>query len=351
MSFFRPNIERMSGYTPGEQPHDSGFVKLNTNENPYPPSPKVLEALRAWVGPGLRLYPQPTAMPVRERVARMFDVDTTNVIVGNGSDDLLTIVIRSFVDPGDVVAYPVSTYSLYPALADIQGACAREVPFPEDYSLPEGLFDKGARVTFLANPNSPTGTQAPLEEVGRLADAVSGVLIVDEAYVDFADSDCMSLARERENVIVMRTFSKSFALCGLRIGFAVAHEDLIRGMMKVKDSYNVNRLACVAGAAALDDIEYMRGRAGQIRATRARLAEGLRGLGWQVCPSHANFVFSRITGSPSAEAIYEELKKRKILVRLFGDCLRITVGTDEEIDILFENLRDLAPPQKRPGAR
>ena len=338
MSFFRPNIDRMAGYVPGEQPQEPEFVKLNTNENPYPPSPKVLEALREWIGPRLRLYPEPTAAPVRERVARLFDVGVENVIVGNGSDDLLTIAIRCFVDPGGAVAYPVPTYSLYPVLTEIQEGRTLEVPFPEDFSLPPGLFANDAAVTFLANPNSPTGTFIPIDDVARLAESLDGVLVVDEAYVDFADADCMALAKRCDNVIVLRTFSKAFGLCGLRIGYGVAHERIIEGMMKVKDSYNVNRLAAVAGAAALDDIEYMRANADRIRRTRARLAEGLAELGWALLPSQANFVYARVPDPPSARTVYEELKKRKVLVRHFGEALRITVGTDEEIDVFFENL-------------
>ena len=349
MSFFRPNIERMTGYVPGEQPRESGFVKLNTNENPYPPSPAVLEALIEAIGPTLRLYPEPTALPVRERVARLFDVGVENVIVGNGSDDLLTIVIRCLVDPGALVAYPVPTYSLYPVLTEIQDGRTREVPFPEDFSLPPALFGSDASLTFLANPNSPTGTFIPVEEVARLAESLEGVLVVDEAYVDFADSDCMDLAKRFANVIVMRTFSKAFGLCGLRIGYAVAHERLIEGMMKVKDSYNVNRLAAVAGAAALDDIAYMRANAERIRRTRARLAEGLAQLGWRVFPSQANFVYCRVPSPPSAQAVYEALKERKVLVRHFGEALRVTVGTDEEIDVFFGNLADVMDALKGAG--
>jgi len=341
MSYFRPNVEAMSGYVPGEQPQGGGFVKLNTNENPYPPSPRVVEALRKWIGPKLRLYPDPNATAVRERVGRLFDVSPDRVIVGNGSDDILTIVYRSFVEPGEVVAYPTPTYSLYPTLARIQGARVREVPFPEDFSLPCELSETGTKLTLLSNPNSPTGTVVPSDEVSRLAESLDGILVVDEAYVDFAESHCVDLVKRHDNVVVTRSFSKSFALCGLRLGYAVADETLVAGMLKVKDSYNVNRLAAVAGAAALDDIEYMRENAERIKRTRARLAAELERLEWQVRPSQANFVFARVTGSRPAKHVYEELKQRKILVRHFGDSLRITVGTDEEIDTLIESLRDV----------
>ncbi|HRU04763.1 MAG TPA: histidinol-phosphate transaminase [Candidatus Brocadiia bacterium] len=347
MSLFRPAIESMSGYTPGEQPQEAGFVKLNTNENPYPPSPAVLDALREWIGPKLRLYPDPLASAVRERAARRHGVTPDRVLVGNGSDDLLTIVMRSFVDPGQAVAYATPTYSLYGVLAGIQGGVLRTAPYTREFTLPEALFAPGAAVTLVASPNSPSGTVTPIAELRRLARAVSGVLVVDEAYVDFAETDCMSLASEAENVIVLRSFSKSFALCGLRLGYAVASRALIAGMMKVKDSYNVNRLAAVAGAAALDDMGWMRSSAEKVKATRRRLTEALEGMGWFVYPSQANFVLARAPGSVSAKAVYEGLKAKKVLVRYFAqpmidDCLRISVGTDEEIDTLLRRMKELA---------
>jgi len=346
MSYFRENIKRMSGYVPGEQPQGERLIKLNTNENPYPPSPRSLEAARAWLDADLRLYPDPVARQVRECVGRLFDVDPDCVLVGNGSDDLLTIAFRSFVDPGQTVAFPTPTYSLYPVLTEIQDGRVLEVPFPTDFSLPPDLLGVDAALTLLANPNSPTATLIPPHDVARLAESLDGVLLVDEAYVDFADSHCVDLAKRHDNVIVTRSFSKSFALCGLRLGYAVAHPALINGMMKVKDSYSVNRMAAVAGAAALEDIDYMRQSADRIRATRARLSKALEELGCFVYPSQANFVFARVPSPLSARHLYESLKSRRILVRYFDasrldDCLRITVGTDDEITTLLENLDEL----------
>ena len=344
LSLLRDNIERMSGYVPGEQPQDGGYIKLNTNENPYPPSPSVIAALKAALNADLRLYPDPVAEPVRRKAAEVFGTRPECVLVGNGSDDLLTIIMRSFADAGDTIAFPVPTYSLYETLAQIQDARAAQVPYESDYSLPAGLGEASARITFVANPNSPSGTCIPTEELERLAVAVAGVLVIDEAYVDFADSDSMGLAKTLPNVVVLRTLSKSFALCGLRIGLAVAHERLIEGMMKVKDSYNVNRLGAIAAAAALDDVEYMCAIAAKIRATRARLSAQLEEMGFSVYPSQANFVLARKSGDPSARDLYLSLKERKMLVRYFDrprldDCLRITVGTDDEIDQLIANLR------------
>jgi len=345
MSFFRPNIEAMEGYVPGEQPQEKGFIKLNTNENPYPPSPRVLKRIRDAVNGDLRLYPDPTAKALRETIADVFDTKPDRVLVGNGSDDLLTIIIRSFVGPRGKAAFPTPTYSLYPTLCRIENATAAAVPFPPDFSLPEKLARTGAKVTFIANPNSPSGTMITPLELGRLARRINGILVIDEAYVDFAEDDCMRLVARHKNVIVLRTFSKSFSLCGLRLGFAVARKELIAGMIKVKDSYNVNRLAQVAGVAALKDIRTVRKNADNVRKTRARLTKALESLGWFVYPSQSNFVFARVRPPHTPEECYTELKRRKILVRYLNDGLRITVGTDAEIDALLKNLRDICAPR------
>lgn len=346
MSYFRANIDQMSGYTPGEQPQERGFIKLNTNESPYPPSARVLRALRAEVGPNLRLYPDPMANAVRRKVAEVFGTKPARVLVGNGSDDLLTMVMRAFVGPGRTVAFPTPTYSLYVTLAQIERSRVRAVPFPETFSLPKGLFRKGAAATIIANPNSPTGTVVGNGELSRLARAVSGVLIVDEAYVDFAEENALKLVEKHRNVLVLRTFSKSFSLCGVRLGFAVGREELIEGLAKVKDSYNVNRFAIAAGTAALEDIAHMRANAAKVRSTRARLTQAIEGLGWFVYPSQSNFVFALVAPPQTARGIYETLKQRKILVRFFNAPgldrgLRISIGSDREIDALIRNLRDI----------
>jgi len=349
MSFFRPTIDALSGYVPGEQPRETGFIKLNTNENPYPPSPAVLKAVRRAVNRDLRLYPDPVATALREKVAEVYDTKPGRVLVGNGSDDLLTLIVRAFAGPRGVVAYPTPTYSLYSTLCAIENAKTRPIPFGPDFALPAGLKRKGAAVTLVANPNSPSGTMIEPVELGRLARALQGVLVVDEAYVDFADDDCLRLVKRHKNVLVLRTFSKAFSLCGARLGFAVARENLINGLMKVKDSYNVNRLAQVAGVAALDDIGVMRANADKVRRTRARLTQGLEALGWRVIPSQSNFVFARVRAPHSARECYEKLKARKILVRFFDqpgldDGLRITVGTDREIKALLTALRAICAP-------
>ena len=349
-SYLRPGVAAMRAYEPGEQPRPGEqVIKLNTNENPYPPSPRVLEAIRRAADEGLRLYPSPLAEVARGRAAEVYGFPPEQVLVGNGSDELLTLLVRAVVEPGQAIAYPAPTYSLYPVLARIQGAGAVEVPFPADFSLPAELFGRSEPLVLLCNPNAPTATLVPEPEVRRLAESLAGVLVVDEAYVDFADGDCLRLARELANVVVLRSLSKSFSLAGLRVGFAFGPAALIEGLTKVKDSYNVDRLAAAGAEAALADMDYMRTNVREIRATRARLTEGLRRLGLEPMPSQTNFVFVRC-GRDRARRLFEELRRRGLLVRFFDepgveDALRITVGTDEEIDRLLAELADILSPQ------
>ena len=346
LNYFRKNIEKMSGYVPGEQPQDGVYIKLNTNENPYPPSPKVIAALKETVNDKLRLYPDPNATSAKEKAAEIFSTKPERVMLGNGSDELLTIIMRCFAGEGDKIVYPYPTYLLYKTLSEIQDANACIVDFPEDYSLPEEILVEGAAITFICNPNSPSGTLIPADKVSNIASKIDGVIVVDEAYVDFADDNCMRLVNEHPNLIVLRTLSKSYSLAGMRLGFAVAREDLINGMMKVKDSYNVDRLSMVSAVAALDDQETFRANVTRIKKTRERLIDSLKDLGFFVYPSQANFVMIRCANAHNAKDIYLELKERKILIRYIdqsrlGDCLRITVGTDEEINTLLEKLEEI----------
>jgi len=341
---FRRNIARMEGYVPGEQPRGRDFIKLNTNENPYPPSPRVREAILRELGEPLRLYPDPGSTALRRQAALTYGFDLPNVIAGNGSDDLLAMIARAFVGEGDLLACPVPTYTLYDTLVRIQAGKMAGVPYPEDYSLPRGLAGKKARVTIVANPNSPSGTAVPLRALAELADAVHGVLVVDEAYADFADETALPLARERKNVIVLRTLSKSFSLAGMRIGLGFAHPRIIEGLEKVRDSYNLNRLSIAAGTAALADIAWMERNIAMIRKTREGLASALPAAGFAPFPSRSNFILARRMRGGSARPAYEGLKRRKILVRYFdtprlADSLRITVGTDEEVAALLGALK------------
>jgi histidinol-phosphate aminotransferase len=343
--FLRPAVRALAGYTPGEQPRDGAFLKLNTNENPYPPSPRVLEALRAALtGDRLRKYPDPTGTAFRRTAGRVLGVDPDGILIGNGSDDVLTIVTRAFVPEGGRVVSPTPSYLLYRTLAGLQGARYEEVPFTADWQLPEPWPWPRADLTLLPNPNSPSGTSVPAAALERLADRLEGPLVLDEAYVDFAAGHALHLARRRD-VIVTRSLSKSYALAGVRFGFAVAEPALAHELIKVKDSYNCDALSLAAAQAALEDQEYLRATRDKVLATRARLTEALRALGFDVVPSEANFVWARRADRP-VKPIYEELKRRMILVRYMmyeghGDGLRVSVGTDEETDRLVEELRRL----------
>jgi histidinol-phosphate aminotransferase len=353
---FRSNIAGLAGYVPGEQPQDSEIIKLNTNENPYPPSPKVFAALRSALHSSLRLYPEPLSDSLRSAAAAVYGVMPANIIAGNGSDELLAIALRCFVGPGDGVAFPVPTYSLYDTLVEIQDGVRLAVDYPADFSLPASLSAQNAILTFLCNPNAPSGTMVPLSEIEKLARSVSGVLVVDEAYVDFAASEgssALPLIHRLPNLIVLRSFSKSFSLAGMRIGLAFASDEIIAGMMKVKDSYKLNRLSLVAAGAALQDLPWMTRNARRIQRSRQRLTCALKRMGYQVYPSHANFVLARKPGQ-DLKPVYEELKRHKILVRYFDvpglqDCLRVTVGTPKEIAALIAAMSKIAagPPSQR----
>ncbi len=335
----------MAGYVPGEQPRDGAFVKLNTNENPYAPSPRVIDALRAALtAERLRKYPDPMGNAFRQAASRVLKVDPDGILIGNGSDDILTILTRTFVPEGGIIAAPTPSYILYRSLAEIQGAHFREVPYRHDWQLPSPWPVRGAHLTFLANPNSPSGTAVIGENLERWIDEVASPVVLDEAYVDFADTHGLALIRGRK-VVVTRSLSKSYSLAGIRFGFAVAEPSVTRELIKVKDSYNCDVLSLAAATAAIEDQPYRLETRGKILATRARLTGRMTELGFDVTPSQANFVWCRRIDRP-VKPLYEELKRRMILVRYmhyqgYGDGLRVTVGTDDEIDQLLAQLRAL----------
>ncbi|MFN4258830.1 MAG: histidinol-phosphate transaminase [Gemmataceae bacterium] len=340
----RPAVRALAGYTPGEQPRDDDFIKLNTNENPYPPSPRVFEALRAALtAERLRKYPDPLGTAFRHTAGQVLDIDPDAILIGNGSDDILTILTRAYVPEGGLMVSPTPSYILYRTLAEIQGARLEHVPYTPDWQLPQTWPRPDAHLTFLANPNSPSGTLVPLDAVRRLAEQLRGPLVLDEAYADFAAVNGLRLAGA--NIIVTRSFSKSYALAGIRFGFAVASPEITRQLNKVKDSYNCDVLSLTAATAAIADQEYFRAIRARILDTRARLQEELRRLGFEVTPSQANFVWCRRDDRP-VQPIYAELKRRRILVRYmnypgYGDGLRVSVGTDAEIDRLLRELADM----------
>ena len=341
-----PHIARMEGYVPGEQPQGGTFIKLNTNENPYPPSPRVKMALIEAITDRLRLYPDPSARAFRETAAALHGVEPDMILAGNGSDDVLTILTRAFVGDGDLAAYPNPSYLLYSTLISLQNGRAHVVPFTADWRLKaDDIIRPGLKLVYLANPNSPSGTAIPPDEVAALAEQLPCPLIVDEAYGDFAAHNCMALPKTHPNVIVTRTFSKGYGLAGIRLGYLVADARIVAELNKVKDSYNCDALSLAAGKAALEDQVYLNETRSKILATRGRLTAALRELGYDVPDSHANFVWA--TGGKPAVETFQQLKQRNIFVRLMrypdhAPGLRISVGADAEIDGFLKALREIS---------
>ena len=330
------HIQAMEGYVPGEQPRVADVVKLNTNENPYPPSPAVARALAAFDPATLRRYPDPMAKALRARIAEIHGTTPDHVFAGNGSDEVLALATRCFVPDGGAVGCFQPTYSLYPVLAKIRNVRCVETPLGDDFGWRTPPPEFRPDLFFLTNPNAPTGIRYPEEIVRAFADAFDGVVLVDEAYADFSDGNCMALATREGNgnVIVSRTLSKSFSLAGLRFGYCVGPVDLIDALYKAKDSYNLDAVTQALALAALNDLDYMRANVERIRASRKELAAALAERGWKAADSQTNFLLARPPDGDAA-AIFERLRARHVYVRYFPappttEYLRITIGTPEE---------------------
>ena len=344
MGYFRENVEKAKGYEPGFQPKQIDVVKLNTNENPYPPSPSVMKVLAEITPEKLRRYPDPLGNEFRRAAAEVNNVEPDYIMCCNGGDELLSMAFRAFCDQNRPVAYPVPTYSLYPVLATLQNCQAIEIPFDDEFNLLPRLVGTGAALTIVCNPNAPTGSFVGVEEIASLADELDGVLLIDEAYVDFAEENCARLVRDFDNVIVLRSMSKGYSLAGLRFGYAIAKPELIDGLMKVKDSYNVDAIAIAVASAAIKDQQYFKENVEKVRTERQELTEQLRALNFEVPSSFANFVLAR--SSYPASEIYDKLIQRNIYVRYFdlpglGDKLRITAGTRQQNEKLISALKEI----------
>ncbi|MHC1764307.1 MAG: histidinol-phosphate transaminase [Verrucomicrobiia bacterium] len=388
-SLVRPLVRRAEAYVPGEQPKIEGLVKLNTNENPYGPSPEVEEALKAAIDGRLRLYPNPTADPLRAKLAEYHECHPENIIVGNGSDELLALATRAFVEPlcgltsyalesaarpstrineaelqsapADVtevltpsryaVQYFQPSYSLYPVLAAVHGAWPRPVPLAESFEFPtikelrHTSWDFDAALTYVTTPHAPSGLGTGRARLEELCEAHRGVLVLDEAYVDFANENALNLALKYPHVIVSRTFSKGFSLCFLRVGYFVGHPELIGALHKIRDSYNVNGLGQIAAEATLDSLPYYHRNFQRIIAERERLSRELAALGFRVLPSQTNFILVK-PPRHSAESWLEKLRAKRVLVRWFGspdvrDYLRITIGSEPEVEKLLGAARSI----------
>ncbi len=350
MSLLRPSIQAMQGYVPGFQPEDiASWIKLNTNENPYPPSPKVREAILAEMGDdaaSLRTYPSASSQRLREAASRLYGFDPSWIIMANGSDELLNNLIRACASEGEEVGYVHPSYSYYATLAEVQGARVRTFGLTDDFRIAGFPERYQGRVFFLTTPNAPLGFAFPLSYVEEIAGRCRGVLVIDEAYADFADANALDLVRKYENVVVTRTFSKSYALAGMRLGLAIARPEIIAALDKIRDHYNLDRLAQAACIASLDDQDYFRHSCSRIRETREWFSAGLRSIGYSLIPSQTNFVFA----SPpdrDGRRVYDALYERKILVRYFSDpllChgLRISIGTRQEMEQTLAALTDIA---------
>ncbi len=345
MSYFRKNIEKIKGYEPGFQPKETDVIKLNTNENPYPPSPAVMKVLAEINAEQLRRYPDPIGNEFRQAAAEVNGVHPENIMCCNGGDELLTIAFRAFCDENRPVAYPVPTYSLYPVLAKLQNCRAIEVPFDAEFNLPAKLMSTNAALTIVCNPNAPNGSFISMDELVSLADELSGILLIDEAYVDFAEANYTGLVKKFDNVIILRSMSKGYSLAGMRFGYAIAQPDLIAGLIKVKDSYNVDAVAVAVATAAIKDQKYFSETTEKVKKDRHILIAQMRDLEFEVPESCANFVLAK-SKNCKASKIYDKLVQRRIYVRYFNlpglnDKLRISVGTSEQNDKLISALKEI----------
>jgi histidinol-phosphate aminotransferase len=353
-SFALPHVTRLHAYTPGLQPSEPGWVKLNTNECPYPPSPRVAEAVRAEVGvdgASLRLYPNPRSSPLRAALARHHDRQENEVCVGNGSDDILNLLIRVFAGPDAAAGFTLPSYSLYPVLVAIQDGGSEVIEFDRSMRLPvERIAASRAKIFFLTSPNAPTGVAFSNAEIERILRAFPGIVVVDEAYAPFAAENAVPLLARHANLVVVRTFSKAYALAGIRVGYALGDAKVIDLLDRVRDSYNVSRLSQAAALAALGDQPYFEGLVARVRATRDAQLRGFAARGWFTYPSQTNFIFTEprdaqgATGRAVAESAYRFLFAHKVLVRHFpshaltAPFLRISVGTDDEMLVLNQTL-------------
>ena len=345
-SFLRKGLEGFEPYVPGEQPADGeGWVKLNTNESPLPPSPRVIDAIKAATDDTLRLYPSPTAAPARQAIAKHFGLTPAQVTLGNGADELIEMCLRAFAGAGDRVAYPTPTYPLLEPLCRLHDAVPSPNPTGEMFTWSTQLMDDPAPLKFLVNPNSPTGTWHGGPSVERAVVRSKGVVVLDEAYVDFAFESQVALLARHDNLVILRTMSKSYALAGMRIGFALGSPELIAALDAVKDSYNLDRLAIVAATAAIEDEEHHRKIVDYVVAERRWLELQLHELGFEHSPSEANFVFVKPAIGNVAAAVVDALREQRILVRHYdrdpiAGWLRITVGTRDQHERLLAALKE-----------
>jgi histidinol-phosphate aminotransferase len=345
--FLKKSLRDFQSYVPGEQPPDGeDWVKLNTNESPLPPSPQVLDAIRRATDDSLRLYPSPTSAPARAAIARRLGLQPDQVVLGNGADELIEMCFRAFAGAGDRVSYCSPTYPVLEPLCRMHDAIAAPQPAGEGWTWSDAFVYDPAPLKFIVNPNSPTGTWTDERAVERAVEVSRGVVVLDEAYVDFAPASCVGLLSRHRNLLVLRTMSKSYALAGMRIGFALGGAELIAALDAVKDSYNLNRLAIAAAVAAVEDEDHHRRIVDHVVSEREWLAGRLAAIGFEVSPSQANFVFVKPPHGSSGPAVADALREQHILVRRYdldpiAGWLRITIGTRGQHERLLQALKEI----------
>ena len=348
MNYVRPAILSMKGYVPGFQPDPrENYIKLNSNENPFPPSPRVKELLQSLAYEDLRIYPDPESLELRQKLGALYGFSPNQIICGNGSDDILNIIVRTFVEPGEALGFFEPAFPLYRVLGIIHGAKIVSIPLAEPYDHPP-MLPEGLKVFFLANPNSPVGFGYPTALISPMARRTKAIFVVDEAYAEFAKENALNLVRDFENVIVVRTVSKSYSLAGVRLGYAIGREQWIREMFKVKDPFNVTRLTQAVVAAVLEDQEYLRKNILQIIETREWFTRETTALEYRVVPSQANFIFPQPPQKGRGVKFHEALLSRKILTRYYDeeglkDGVRLTIGTKEEMTFVLRVLKEILP--------
>jgi histidinol-phosphate aminotransferase len=344
--YWSPVVHTLTPYVPGEQPRIANLVKLNTNENPYGPSPRVIEAIRAEVGDGLRLYPDPSSDRLRQAIADYFQIDVNQVFVGNGSDEVLAHTFQALLKHDKPLLFPDITYSFYPVYCGLYDIHYEEVPLADDFSIRVDDYARDNGGIIFPNPNAPTGCLLGLGEIERLLQInTDSVVVVDEAYIDFGGESAVSLIGRYPNLLVTQTVSKSRSLAGLRVGYALGNPELIEALVRVKDSFNsypLDRLAIAGGAVAFEDVAYFEATRNRVIASRQAMVDALEKLGFEVIPSAANFVFAA-PSRLSAQKLADALRERGVIVRYFNKpridkFLRITIGTEEQNQMLLEAL-------------
>lgn len=352
--FMSPRFAGLEAYTPGEQPRDQQYVKLNTNESPYPPSPEVLDRISKAEVELLNLYPDPTGKVLKEKLAALYGVEAKNVFLSNGSDDILNFAFMAFCDAERGAAFPEISYGFYPVYGDLYHVDCKKIPLKKDFGVDYRDYCGIGRMVVIANPNAPTGMEISLAEIEEILKTnPDNIVVIDEAYVDFGGTSCVDFIKKYDNLLVVQTFSKSRSMAGARLGFAMANEAIIEDLEKIKYStnpYNINRLTLAAGEAAVDSNAYYVENAKKIAQTRELTTAKLRKMGFTVLDSVANFIFAK-SNTLSGKVVYEELKKKGVLVRYFGkakieDFVRITIGTPEQMNVMFEKLAEILQEQK-----